>query len=296
MSPSGPGRARRLPAEGQPQAPRHARLQPAPAAARRGGLSPRQVTPQATPRPGAAGCPAPRAAPGPPHASPTPGSRPRGRSPEPPPPSPSAGGGPASPGGSGKRVLVRARRGTTTATALPESQRPPPSRRRGRKARARPSTRRGGGGGGGDEARRFGTRRHKPCPGMSRGRLCEARFLLRGLCLPRKDKVKASVLASVPSAPPEGRSVGAARWGHRIPGAGGRGSAASALVRQRREFPARPARGDGRGGAGPRPGAVLAVRGGVRRSFSPRRSFPPEVPAALGAARRETPAFPRAYV
>lgn len=71
----------------------------------------------------------------------------------------------------------------------------------------------------------------------------------------------------MPSAPPADRSVGAARCGHRIPGAGGGGSAASALVRQRREFPARPARGDGRGGASPlgrvpfsRCAAVIAPR------------------------------------
>lgn len=87
-------------------------------------------------------------------------------------------------------------------------------------------------------------------------------FPVRRLGPSREDGVKSTGSASVPLFPsPADRSVGTARCGHRIPGARGGGSAASALVRQWREFPARLSRGEGRGLiSSPRPSAGRGSR------------------------------------
>ncbi|XP_055655858.1 translation initiation factor IF-2-like [Falco peregrinus] len=274
----------RLLAEGAPRRPRHARLRPGPAAQRRG---PRRAAPQAgdaarDPRPASSDSP------GPPHPAPPPSSTPGRRSLEPPaqPHLAAAGKGP-SPRAAGSG-------GAGTSGEGASGRRPPAQRKEGVGETIRAERRRGAGG-----APRFGGKVPRAVPRTSPGSGRGLRGSSRGSRPSPGGRGPGAGLGLCPARlPPAQRSGGAARYGHRIPGAGGGGSATSALVRQRREFPARAGRGLI---PSPRPAVGVATgrspfrRGGVRGVTSPpwgRRAGLPSVPPAV---RHRTPVPRRPY-
>lgn len=173
--------------------------------------------------------------------------------------------------------------------ALPESPGPPPRRRRGRKAWARPSVRRGGGEGGGWR-RDSSLRRHRPCQGKGTDGNCTFSVSSQG-SRPSSGGGRSSSRARPLSRPRPTPALVQPGAVTAFQGRGGGGNAASALVRQRREFPARRARGGGWGGAGL--GGALSPRPTPPRSRSTPPREPRVPPAFRGRTQRSLPtAFP----